>query len=84
MVPTAPTGLLATPFCGCRFYRKRVRDIVVELPKIRIRVESPLWLAQQDHEVALFDGLLTIVAGRNGVKLNGEPIRGAKLILPPT
>jgi hypothetical protein len=57
---------------------------VIELPKIRIRVESPLWIQQDDGEVVLFDGLLTVVAGRNGVRLNGELVKGAKLILPPT
>jgi len=53
---------------------------------MRVRVEIPLWLID-DHgdEVALVGEGWEIIKRRSGgVILNGESIRGAKLILPPT
>jgi len=59
---------------------------VIETPQMRVRVEIPLWLID-DHgdEVALVGEGWEIIKRRSGgVILNGESIRGAKLILPPT
>jgi len=79
--------LPSPPFCGCRFYRKSVKNAIIEVsPQLRVRIESPLWLVQHDHgnEFALLGEGLEVLVESGRVKLNGEPIRGARLILPPT
>jgi hypothetical protein len=79
--------LPSPPFCGCRFYRKSVKNTIIEVsPQLRVRIESPLWLVQHDHgnEFALLGEGLEVLVESGRVKLNGESIRGARLILPPT
>jgi hypothetical protein len=79
--------LPSPPFCGCRIYRKSVKNTIIEVsPQLRVRIETPLWLVQHDHgnEFALLGEGLEISVGRGWVRLNGEPIWGAKVILPPT
>jgi hypothetical protein len=80
-------SLPSPPFCGCRFYRKQVRNAIIEVsPQMRIRIERPLWLVQHDHGsgFALLGEGLEVLVESGKVWLNGESIRGAKLILPPT
>ncbi len=81
------TDLRSPPFCGCRFYRKTVKNTIIEVsPQLRVRIESPLWLVQHDHgnEFALLGEGLEILVEHKSVRFNGELFRGAKLILPPT
>jgi hypothetical protein len=85
--------LPSPPFCGCRFYRKSVKNAIIEVsPQLRVRIESPLWLVQYDHgndNVALLgklgEGSLEITVDERGrVRFNGERLTGAKLVLPST
>jgi hypothetical protein len=82
-----------TPFCGCRFYRRTIRNAVIEVsPQLRVRIESPLWLVGDHDNFALLGEGLEIVKVRarlnglqvRGVKVNGETVWGAKLVLPPS
>ena len=89
VLPSRTYGLRSPPFCGCRFYRRSVKNAMIEVsPQMRVRIESPLWLVQHDHcnefAFALLGEGLEVLVENGRVRLNGEPIRGAKLILPPT
>jgi len=90
VLPTK-NGLPSPPFCGCRFYRETAKNIIIDIsPQMRMRIES-LWLVRHNggNGFALVGKDLEVLVENCKVRLmrlNGEPmpVRGARLILPPT